>query len=52
MTFQPVVPSGGLVGWRFLQRTYDAQLDSFSSATVNERETRYFLDNIQKVQTA
>ncbi len=52
MTFQPVVPSGGLVGWRFLQRTYDAQLDSFSSTTVNERETKYFLDNIQKVQTA
>ncbi|WP_170791270.1 DUF1217 domain-containing protein [Ruegeria lacuscaerulensis] len=52
MTFQPVIPSGGLVGWRFLQRTYDAQLDSFATSAVNERETRYFLDNISKVQTA
>ncbi|WP_170783100.1 DUF1217 domain-containing protein [Ruegeria lacuscaerulensis] len=52
MTFQPVIPSGGLVGWRFLQRTYDAQLDSFATSAVNERQTRYFLDNISKVQTA
>jgi len=52
MTFQPVIPSGGIVGWRFLQRTYDAQLDSFSSSVVNERETEYFLENIGKVQTA
>ncbi|MFY2823094.1 DUF1217 domain-containing protein [Ruegeria sp. MALMAid1280] len=52
MTFQPVIPTGGLVGWRFLQRTYDAQLDSFSSSSANERERQYFLENIGKVQTA
>ncbi len=52
MTFQPVVPSGGIVGWRFLQRTYDAQLESFSSSAVSERERQYFLENIGKVQTA
>ncbi|WP_037315242.1 DUF1217 domain-containing protein [Ruegeria halocynthiae] len=52
MTFQPVVPSDGIVGWRFLQRTYDAQLESYSSSTVRERETRYFLENIGKVQSA
>ncbi|CAD0186169.1 hypothetical protein RUESEDTHA_03074 [Ruegeria sp. THAF57] len=52
MTFQPVVPVGGIVGWRFLQRSYDTQLESFSSSAVNERETRYFLENIGKVQTA
>ncbi|WP_170383894.1 DUF1217 domain-containing protein [Ruegeria atlantica] len=52
MTFQPVIPTGGIVGWRFLQRTYDAQLESFSSSAVNEREAKYFLDNIGKVQTA
>ncbi|WP_170763438.1 DUF1217 domain-containing protein [Ruegeria lacuscaerulensis] len=52
MTFQPVIPAGGIVGWRFLQRTYDAQLDSFSSSTVNERETQYFLENIGNVQSA
>ncbi|MDX1742850.1 MAG: DUF1217 domain-containing protein [Ruegeria sp.] len=52
MTFQPVVPANGIVGWRFLQRTYEAQLQSFSSSSVNERETKYFLDNIGKVKTA
>jgi ADP-ribose pyrophosphatase YjhB (NUDIX family) len=52
MTFQPVIPTGGIVGWRFLQRTYDAQIESFASSAVNERESQYFLDNIGKVQTA
>ena len=52
MTFRPVIPSDGIVGWRFLQRTYDTQLESYSASPVNERETKYFLDNIGKVQTA
>jgi len=52
MTFQPVIPSGGLVGWRFLQRTYDVQFESFSSSNVNARDTQYFLENIGKVETA
>ncbi|WP_170563596.1 DUF1217 domain-containing protein [Ruegeria atlantica] len=52
MTFQPVIPSGGIVGWRFLQRTYDAQIDSFSSSSVNKRDSEYFLEKIKKVQTA
>jgi len=52
MTFRPVIPTDGIVGWRFLQRTYDAQLESFSSSAVNERERTYFQDNIGKVQTA
>lgn len=52
MTYQPVVPTGGLAGWRFLQRTYDTQLQSHSASSVNEREKAYFLENIGKVQTA
>lgn len=52
MNFQPVIPSGGLVGWRFLQRTYDAQFQTFSATNVNERETRYFMENIGEVRTA
>ncbi len=52
MTFQPVVPNGGIVGWRFLQRTYDAQLQSFSNSSINERETAYFLKNIGNVRSA
>lgn len=52
MSFQPVIPTGGIIGWRFLQRTYQGQFQSFSSSAVNERETKYFLDNIGKVKTA
>ncbi|WP_299985126.1 DUF1217 domain-containing protein [uncultured Ruegeria sp.] len=52
MTFQPVIPTGGIVGWRFLQRTYDAQIQSFSSSAVNEIETSYFLENIGNVRSA
>ncbi|RLK00513.1 DUF1217 domain-containing protein [Ruegeria conchae] len=52
MTFQPVVPTGGIVGWRILQRTYDAQLQSFSNSSINERETAYFLKNIGNVRSA
>ncbi|MCX8954826.1 DUF1217 domain-containing protein, partial [Ruegeria sp. NA] len=52
MSFQPVIPIGGIVGWRFLQRTYQGQFQSFSSSAVNERETKYFLDNIGEVKTA
>ncbi|KUJ77901.1 flagellar protein [Ruegeria marisrubri] len=52
MSFQPVIPATGLVGWHFLKRTYDAQLEVFSGTPQNERDTRYFLDNIGKVKTA
>ncbi|SLN59526.1 DUF1217 domain-containing protein [Ruegeria meonggei] len=52
MTFQPVIPTGGIVGWRFLQRNYDTQLDRYASSAVNERETQYFLEKIAKVQSA
>ncbi|MEX0327480.1 MAG: DUF1217 domain-containing protein [Ruegeria sp.] len=52
MTFQPVVPTGGIAGWRFLQRTYDAQLQSFAGSDVNARDRAYFLDNIGDVRTA
>lgn len=51
MTFQPVVPTGGLVGWRFLQRTYDAQFETYSASAVRQRESEYFLENIGKVRS-
>ncbi len=50
--FQPVIPSGGLVGWRFLQRTYDAQLDAFSSSASLKRDSDYFAETIDKVGSA
>ncbi|MBY6082936.1 DUF1217 domain-containing protein [Ruegeria arenilitoris] len=52
MTFLPVIPTGGIVGWRFLQRTYDAQLQAFSTSVVNDRDTQYFVENIRNVRSA
>lgn len=52
MTYQPVVPTGGIAGWRFLQRTYEAQLQSYSASAVNDRDTQYFANNIRNVRTA
>ncbi|WP_170336882.1 DUF1217 domain-containing protein [Ruegeria arenilitoris] len=52
MTFQPVVPAGGVAGWRFMQRTYDTQLQTFSASPANDRETKYFLENISNVKSA
>jgi hypothetical protein len=52
MTFQPILPLGGLAGWSLLQRTKDAQMDSFSSVPEQERRSEYFLENISKVETA
>jgi len=52
MIIQPVIPSGGLPGWRFLERTYDRQFDAFAKDPVIERDTRYFLENIGKISSA
>ncbi|GAA6188405.1 DUF1217 domain-containing protein [Litorivita sp. NS0012-18] len=52
MSFQPIVPSGGLVGWKFLERTYEAQNAAFQRSTVITRDTEYFAENISKVDTA
>ncbi len=50
--FQPIVPDGGLVGWRFLQRTYDAQFAAFANSTQIQRDADYFRENIGAVKTA
>ncbi len=52
MTFQATVPTGGLTGWRFLQRTYNAQIEAFASAPQFSRDTEYFLKNIEAVSSA
>lgn len=49
---QPIIPTTGIAGWRFLERTYDRQLETFSASPSLERETQYFLDNIGKVTSA
>ena len=50
--FQPAIPFDGLVGWRFLQRTYDTQLAAFSNNAQTQRDTDYFRENIEAVTTA
>ena len=50
--FQPVIPSSGISGWRFLQRTYDTQLETFGQSAQIQRDTDHFRDNIAKITTA
>ncbi len=50
--FQPVIPFSGLTGWRFLQKTYDSQFESFSKSVELKRDTDYFKENISKISTA
>lgn len=52
MSFQPIVPLSGYVGWRFLQRTLDTQQAAFRDSTPIQRDTEYFKENIGTVQTA
>lgn len=50
--FQPVIPIGGLGGWRFLQQTYDSQFQAFTQSASLQRGSDYFRDNIGVVETA
>jgi len=51
MSFQPVIPTTGYVGWRFLSRTLPAQQEAFKQSAPVARATEYFRDNIAKVKT-
>lgn len=52
MTFQPVIPLGGVAGWRFLQRTEEAQRQTFADGAQMRREIAYFEANIAEADTA
>lgn len=52
MTFQPVIPFGGLPGWAFLQRTSEAQRAAFDASPVQRRDEDYFRARIGQVETA
>lgn len=49
MSFSPIIPSTGIVGWNFLQSTYDKQFETFSKDPVLDRETDYFAEKIGEV---
>lgn len=52
MTYQPIVPVGGNLGWIFLNRTREAQQDAFDNSAQVQRDTDYFRENISQIQTA
>jgi len=50
--FQPVIPTVGLAGWQFLQRTYDTQFEAFTQSRELQRDTEYFKEKIASVTSA
>lgn len=52
MSFQPVLPLGGLPGWAFLNRTLDRQQAAFASSATVQRATDYFRANIGRATSA
>ncbi|SEB05270.1 DUF1217 domain-containing protein [Rubrimonas cliftonensis] len=51
MTYQPVIPSAGVAGWRFLQRTETAQRAAFAESAIVKREIAYFESKIGAADT-
>lgn len=52
MTYQPVIPASGNLGWAFLSRTREAQQAAFETSETVSRQTSYFRETIGTVQTA
>jgi hypothetical protein len=52
MSFQPVVPFGGLAGWTFLQRTLPAQRAAFEADPAQRRDEAHFRAAIGGIDTA
>lgn len=52
MTYQPVLPASGVVGWTILKRTMPAQQAAFDKSAVMAREVKHFEENIGKIKTA
>jgi hypothetical protein len=52
MTFQPIVPFGGIAGFNYIERTQEAQQAVFNRSPVIARELDYFRENIANALTA
>lgn len=50
--FQPIIPSTGYVGWRFLERTLETQQASYAESAPVARATDYFRENIGAITSA
>lgn len=52
MTYQPVFPAGGNLGWSFLNRTREAQQEAFDRSPEIQRDTEYFREKIGTIRSA
>lgn len=52
MTFQPVIPSGGLLGWQFLKRTLPSQQAAHAQTTTVQKDLERFRSAIGAVESA
>jgi hypothetical protein len=52
MSFQQIIPFGGMAGWAFLQRTQAAQQKAFEAQPLMQSDTEYFAENIGNVTSA
>ena len=52
MSFQPVLPATGLVGYRFLERTAESQQAAFRAAPTIARDADHFRERISGIGSA
>lgn len=52
MSFQPIIPVGGVVGWEFLKRTQARQQESFARSPAVAQATNSFIRDFGKINTA
>ncbi len=46
--FQPLIPFSGNTGWKFLQSTYDRQLQTLSDTAQMKADRQYLADKLEK----
>ena len=51
MSFSPVLPTNGISGWMFLNRTLDAQTRAFNGSAVHQRDIDYFKKKLPKIMS-
>jgi hypothetical protein len=52
MSFQPIIPIGGLAGWEFLKRTQARQEETFARSPVVRQATTSFTNDFTKITSA
>jgi hypothetical protein len=52
MSYQPIIPASGIVGWNVLNRTMEVQRKTFDASPEIVRDTDYFEAKIGDIRTA